>query len=339
MTGLGLAGAAIQAAIVLLPRDAQVAFWSYATTGLPAMVIGYFLLGVPAMVLAARWGAPVLSRLLGLPPHMLARGIAGTPYRFGFTAGALMAGLALMVAIWTNGGAILRDWLGKLAFPDAFVNGPALGPEVQARLEGLSFVERTCAISTYPIRTDAFGVRALQSYQTTFVAFEPRAFFGMTRVTWVQGDEDEAIERLEAGGAVIVAREFLVTKGLGVGDVFRCEADGRRHEFEIVGVVASPGLEVVSKFFNIGEEFHQQALHAVFGSRRDLADKFRTDVVHLIQIDLDDDVDEADAMAAIDRALIDYPIFDSGSGKRIKEEIRRYALGSLLVISAVALAA
>jgi putative ABC transport system permease protein len=339
VTAMGLVGLAIQAATVLAPDDSQVAFWSYATTGLPAMVIGYFLLGVPLMYVAAAVVAPVVSSLLRLPRRMLGRTVRGTVYRFGFTAGAMMAGLGLMVAIWTNGGAILRDWLGKLEFPDAFVNGPALSSDVQRTLESLDFVDGTCAIATYPIKTDAFGVRALQSYQTTFIAFEPRKFFDMTRVAWVQGDQASAIAGLEAGGGVIVAREFMVAQGLGVGDTFHCEADGREHDFEIVGVVASPGLEVVSKFFNIGEEFHQQALHAVFGSMRDLKEKFGSDVVHLIQIDIADDVDDAWAMNEIDRALLPYPIYDSGSGKRIKEEIRGYATGSLMVMSAVAMAA
>ncbi len=36
-------------------------------------------------------------------------------------------------------------------------------------------------------------------------------------------------------------------------------------DFEIVGVVTSPGLEIVSKFFNVGETYADQAVHAVFG--------------------------------------------------------------------------
>jgi len=339
VTAFGLVGLAIQAACVVLPRDGQVAFWSYATTGLPAMVLGYFLLGVPVIILVSALLAPLVAGAMGVPRRLLGRAVSATPYRLGFTAGAMMAGLALMVAIWTNGGAVLRDWLGKLEFPDAFVNGPALSSEVQGAIDELAFVEGTCAISTYPIRTDAFGVRALQRYQTTFIAFEPSDFFEMTTLTWVQGDREEAIARLEAGGAVIVAREFLVTQGLGVGDEFTCEANGETFTFDIVGVVASPGLEVVSKFFNIGEEFHQQAVHAVFGTQADMRRLFGSDVIHLIQIDLADDVDGDWAMREIDRALLRFPIFDSGSGKRIKEELRTYVVGSLLVFSAVAIAA
>ena len=78
-------------------------------------------------------------------------------------------------------------------------------------LEG---VTGTCAITLHPVETDVFGVRALQRYKATFIAFEPGPFFRMSRLTWVQGSVEEALPKLERGGAVLVAREFLVKLGL-----------------------------------------------------------------------------------------------------------------------------
>jgi putative ABC transport system permease protein len=337
VTGAGLLGVAVQFAVVGIPSDGQTLFWGYATVGLPAMFIGYFLLGVPAMVIAARLLAGPVSRLLGLPPRLLARTVEATPYRHGFTAGSLMTGLALMIAIWTNGGAILRDWLDKIQFPDAFVSGPSLPPEAQQRLSAMPIVKDTCALTLHPVETDVFGVRALQSYKTTFIAFEPDAFFRMSTLTWVQGDEATAARRLREGGAVIVAREFLIARGLGVGHRFTCSQDGKSHDFEIVGVVASPGLEIISKFFNVGEDIADQALHAVFGSRMDLKEKFGSDAIQLIQIDLADGVDDATAVVAIRKELADYAILDAGSGRQVKEQIVDFAQGMLLVFSAVAI--
>src|SRR5690606_17647975 len=199
----------------------------------------------------------------------------------GFTAGAMMAGLALMVALWTNGSAMMRDWLGRMDFPDAFVSGVAITPEHRAVVDSIEGVDETCAVTLLPVQTDAFGVRALQSYQTTFVAFEPREFFAMTQLFWVEGDQAIAQERLLAGphvvpgkghvdGSIIVAREFRTARGLGMGDIFDCSFNGEPYRFEIVGVIASPGLELVGKFFNTGEELAAQAMHAVFGSRADM---------------------------------------------------------------------
>lgn len=337
---VGLAGALgvlTMLAIVGGFSDGQLVFWGYATLGLPAMFIGYFLLSVPAAVICGVVLGPVISRLLRLPPGLLTRLVRATPFRHGFTAGAMMAGLALMVSIWTNGGAVLRDWLGRIQFPDAFVSGLDLTPEAQQRVDALPFVNATAAITLHPVEVDFFGVRALQQYKTTFVAFQPGPFMDMAALNFLEGDEATARARLEAGGAVIVAREFRTAQGLGLGDTFICRgADGVEHEFEIVGVVTSPGLELVSKFFNIGDEFIDQALHAVFGSRKDLRERFGSDAIQLIQIDLADDADDAEAIATIRQELFGAGILDAGSGRQIKEQIITFVGGSLVVFSAVA---
>jgi len=339
VTLVGLAGVAWQLIIVGVPDDGQIVFWGYATTGLPAMLTGYFLLGVAATLAIVGLVSGPLSRLLGLPRHVLARTVRATPYRHGLTAGALMGGLALMVTIWTQGGSLLRDWLGRIDFPDAFVSGLALTEESREKLEGLEFVEGTTAITMHFVETDAFGIQGLQKYQTAFIAFEPEPFFEMTRLEWVEGDRETAQAKLEEGGSIIVAREFQVAKGLGVGDTLTVTDEGESFDFEIVGVVTSPGLEVVSKFFNIGEQFHQQSLHAIFGSREDLRELFGSEAISLIQIDLADDVDDEAAMETIRRELFGAGILDAGSGRQIKANIREFALGMLVVFSTIAVSA
>jgi hypothetical protein len=64
---------------------------------------------------------------------------------------------------------MLRDWLGKIQFPDAFVSGLSLSEENQRTLDAMPEVKRTCAITLHTVETDVFGVRALQKYKTTFV--------------------------------------------------------------------------------------------------------------------------------------------------------------------------
>lgn len=338
VTLAALLGLGIQALIVSQAPDGDTLFWGYTTVGLPAMFVGYFLLSVPVTLVVVWALAEPLSMILRLPPRVLGRTVAATPYRHGFTAGAMMAGLALMIAIWTNGGSILRDWLDRIEFPDAFVNGFRLPVEAQETLEELGYVEDTCAITIHPVKTGAFGVSGLTTYSTSFIAFEPAEFFGMTHLEFEQGDAETALARLEAGGAVIVGREFYIAQGLGVGDTFTCEEGGNTYEFEIVGVVTSPGLELASKFFNIGEEYIDQSIHAVFGSRRDMIEKFRNDNIQLIQIKFAEGVDGEAVMPEITEALYGYGILDAGSGVRIKREITTFIGGSLVVFSGVAVA-
>ncbi|MFT5424097.1 MAG: putative ABC transport system permease protein [Phycisphaerales bacterium] len=333
-----LAGLAIMFASVLGPDTGQGVFWAYATVGLPMMFIGYFLLSIPVALVVARVLDPVLSMVLRVPPNLVRRTVSATPYRFGFTAGAMMAGLALMISIWTNGSSFMNDWIARIQFPDAFVSGLALTEEDQAKVDALPFVQRTCSVSMQPVKVDSFGVRALQSYSTTFVAFEPEPFFAITNLEFIQGDPAYAQRRLIEGGAVLVAREFLVAQGLGAGDTFVCrDAQGGEHEFEIVGVVTSPGLELVSKFFNIGEEFIDQSLHAVFGSRADLKEHFGATAIQLIQIQLTPGSDDAQAVATIRKELFGSSVIDAGSGRRIKSKLIEFVGSTLVVFSAVAI--
>lgn len=341
----GAIGIAVMISIVVFFSSAGAFFWIYASIGLPLMFIGYFLISVPLVVIVSKLIAAPLSKVFGIPKALLGRTVSATPYRHGFTAGALMTGLALMIGIWTNGSAAMRDWLGKIQFPDAFAYGLPLSTEAQGILNELPFVDSTCAIAMFPVRTDAFGVKGLSSYKTNFMGFEPETFFEMATLEFVQGDLETAKARLIEGDAVLVAREFLVARGLGVGDVFTCtDVNDQEHNFEIVGVVTSPGLELVSQYFDLGDNFVNQAIGSVFGSRQTLIDHFGMTTAQLIQIDLDDkQVDELGGdevvIDTMRRALLGAGVLNVGSGRIIRKQIESVFTSTLVVFSTVAIGA
>jgi len=340
VTIIGCTGIALMACIVISGLTGQVFFWTYLSIGLPSMFLGYFLASAAVVVLVARTAGPVISRAFGLPESLLVRTVRATPFRHGFTAGALMTGLALLIAIWTNGSAAMRDWIDQIQFPDAFAYGLPMSEEAIGILNDLDVVERTCAINMLAVETDAFGVKALQSYKTNYFGFEPEAFFDMVHVEFIEGDPETALAKLEEGGSVIVAREFLVAKGMGVGDVFTCkDSTGQEHSFDIVGVVTTPGLELVSQYFDLGESMVQQAISSVFGSRADMIKHFGVSEPMLIQIDLVDSVDPKTAVAEIERALIGTGVLNVGSGARIRSQIEAVFASSFVVVSTVALGA
>lgn len=340
----GAIGVGSMIAIVVLLAQNIWFFYVYTGVGLPFMFLGYFLISVPIVVILAKVISKPISIMFGLPPQLLSRTVRATPYRHGFTAGALMTGLALMIGIWTNGSAAMRDWLGKIEFPDAFAYGLPLSEEAQGILRDMPLVDETCAISMRAVRTDAFGVEGLSSYKTNFIAFEPEPFLNMARLEFVEGDQETAIRRLNEGGAVIVAREFLVARGLGVGDTFTCtDSDGTEHRFEIVGVVTSPGLELVSQYFDLGDNFVNQAIGSVFGSRDDMIEKFGMRVSQLIQIDLNDEIvqeiGDEQAINQIRQALLGAGVLNVGSGRIIRRQIEAVFTSTLVVFSTVAIGA
>ncbi len=338
---VGLAGVLTQLVLINVMDSRATIFWSYAYVGLPLMFVGYFLLGVPVAAVVARLFGPVIEWVLRLPRGMVVANAGATPYRNGFTAGALMVGLAMMTSIWTNGNAILNDWLGRMDFPEAFVRGwLGLDESARERIEALEFVpeEGTVLITDFRIETDAFGVEGFREVKTSFIAFEPERFFGMVSLDFVAGDEEYAKRRLGEGGAVIVAQEFIVLRPeYAVGNDFEVTHRGETHSFEIVGAVRSPGLDLVSKYFNVGKSQADAAIHSVFGSRADLKEKFSNDAIDFIMIDLDGTVSDEEATAAI-RGVFDNTAVVVGSGQEVKEGIFEIARSSMRIASAVAIA-
>lgn len=335
---IGIALAMVHVAIFAIKTSADFKFWADMTVGVPSAFTGYFLLSVPVMVLVTLAASGIVSKVFGLPRGLLRRNVSATPYRFGFTAGAMMMGLALLVAIWTNGRAITRDWLGTLEFPDGFATGVSISERTRDRVAALPFVKDVCAVTIQNFKTDAFGLKVFDNTSTSFVAFDPEPFFRMTRLTWVEGDAETALARLKQGGAVIVAREFKVAKNIGVGSKLTLKSGDKSYTFDVVGVVASPGLDIASKFFDIGQEYLDQAVNAVFGTRDDLHKIFNNTGVQLLQFSLDPSVDDKKALAEIRKAG-GFEIVSAGSGREIKTEISSVLNSSFLVMSIIAIAA
>lgn len=336
---VGIALACVHAALFLTIKDPDRLLTADLFVGAPAFLSGYFLLAVPVLWAVTGGLGGLISKLLAIPSGLLVRSVQATPYRFGFTAGAMSLGLCLMIAIWTNGRAIDRDVLSGFKFPDAFAAGLNISERTQKKIADLPFVARTTPISVQNFQTSAFGLRMLNHSMTTFIAFEPDEFLSMARLKWIEGDPSAAVGALKKGGAVLVAKEFKITRGLGVGDTLTLMHEDKPLEFTIVGVVESPGLDVVSKYFEIGEDFLDMAVNAVFGSRADLERLTGSSTVRLIQIDLRSSgeyasLTDAEAIKQIRKAG-GFEVLDAGSGRAIIAEIRQYVSASLYVFSLV----
>ncbi len=301
------------------PDDEQVAFWLAITVGLFSMVFGFFLLSVPVVQGVNYLVSRPCTKILRLPPGMLGQSVRATPYRHGFTAGAFMLGLAAMVSMWSSGEALVKDWVKPIQFPDAFIVNMTGFDEVRiGELKAQSFIRDVCSVGTFKVPVadgQLFGVKGIAPKNVTAVVFEPTPFFRMTNLKWAQGDPVEAEKRLNGEGAILVAREFLTARGIGVGDTIRLGAADNVHEFHIVGVVSSPGLDIATSVFGIQGEFFEQAINCVFFSRSEAKRCFDNDTVQMVQFDLTDDVDDAAAKSKI-TAILGGGQF--GSGREIK---------------------
>jgi putative ABC transport system permease protein len=323
--------------------DPTRSFWLYAMVGAPAMFAGYFLLGVPLVWFIARGFGPTIGRLLGLPRSLLGNNVSSTPMRSGFTAGALMVGLATMTTVYANGNGVMRDWVDSIRFPDAFVNGLMIGltPEARATIDALDIVEHTCAVSVFKAETGRRGLfeTGLNRPKAYFIAFEPEPFFAMTDLYWGRGEEAYAKRRLDEGGAVIASLGYMrAHPEMKIGDTVVIEHRGAQIGFELVGAVSSPGLDLVRKHFEFEEDFAEFANTSIFGTRDDLKRIFGSEAISLIQIGLREGVDDQAAVQAIEAAL-DQPGYVVGSGRAIKESVNSFGRSIMTVANVIAIGA
>jgi putative ABC transport system permease protein len=338
--------AAVQVLLLLIP-DPDVRFLVYAFVGLPAVHIGYFLLAVPVLAICARVLGRPFAMLFRLPRTLLTGNLLTGTVRLGLTSGALMVGLSVLVSTWSNGLALVEDFRERVRFADGFVmKTGGLGEEEQALIRGLPSVASASPVGYLPLRVaehDRLGTGDLAPPNVVCVGFVPDEFLSFNRVDWIQGDAATAIPRLKDGDAVLVAKEFLLARGLGVGDTISLGAEGDEHEFEIVGVVGAAGLDMATGVFGIRSVYLEHAVSCVFMNFDTVAERFGTREAFIMQIALDVPTDAAAASAAeaalaeTVRERIPGAIF--ASGREIKALVEEIGGKVLTVTASIASAA
>lgn len=335
--GFGLIG--LQLSLMTI-TDPEHDFLSYAYVGLPSALMGYFLLAVPLAILVTILTAPLLSSALKLPGGMLARSILGTPYRNGFTAGAMMVGIAILVTTWSSMTSLLQDWIGKTRFADGFVvRTTGILPKEQHAIAELPFVRGTCAIGYLPVRVvgrQIFGVQGLAPPNVTCVGFEPDVFFAMNAIEWSAGSPTAAIPRLKAGDGVIVADRFLTTQRVKLGDSLTLASGRTEREFTIVGAVNSAWLEIATQLFGIRNQYLDFSVSCVFMDWNVVGDVFGNRDAYIMQVSLAPQVSDEEVGRRISDAV---PGVQFTSGRWIIETVNAIAAGLLAVQSAIAFAA
>ena len=338
----GFAGIGVWA-LGLLPDSRDTRFWIYVLGTLPLLHIAWFLLSVPVTVVVGRLASPALERALGLPRGLLAGSVARMPWRLGCTAGALMVAVSILVSTRSNGDAIIRDLRERVRFADGFVfSTSGLSTDEQSRIGRLAGVDAALPIGYLPLKVageQVFGVDGLGPSNVVCVGFEPRPFLEMNRLDWIEGSPEKAIPRLEQGDAILVAPEFLVARGLGVGSTLRLGSGKHEAEFEIVGVVTAAGLDIATQTFGMRQVYMEQAVSCVFMSFDAVAEHFDTREAYIMQLKLAAGLDE-DGEEALGRAVADaVPGAVFSSGRAIRGFVDEIGGTILAVTGTVALAA
>ncbi|MDA1008376.1 MAG: FtsX-like permease family protein [Planctomycetota bacterium] len=301
-----LACFAIQLALLTLP-DGQPRFWGYILCGLPLLHIGWFLGSVPLLIALTPLLGRALERALSLPRGLLIGSLFASPYRFGLTAGAMMVGVSVLVGTQSNGRAILSNFTERVRFADAFVfKTTGLSSAEQARIRAIGPMENSVSVGYLPLRVQGYsradgtkgnqilGLDGISPPNVVAIGFQPRPFFELTHIDWLRGTPEDAIPALESGEGILVASEFLFSRGLDVGDSVELGPDGRSKSYRIVGVVAAAGLDVATQFFGIRSIYAEHALSCVFLDFEEVARTFGSREAYIMQVGLPDHLSTAD---------------------------------------------
>ena len=336
---VGILFALAQPIVFALPVDKSATLWFYIYAGIALTLIGYFLLSVPLLIGLSVTVGPVAAALFRVPCRLLRQSLVETPYRHGFTGAALMLGVAMLVAVWMGGRSILAEWFVSVKMPDGFVHSPFPMSDAQwVALRDSDAVSAVCPTSAFPVKLTnvRFGASDITPPHTLFTSFKPQALFQMADLDWVQGDPDTALKRLEAGGAVLVSREYLVAHGLGVGSKLTVDTHASGPvAFDVVGVISSPGLDVAVSFFGIHRYYADASVSTIFGTRADAARFFNNHAINLVLVNFQSGLSDEQALT---RLRDQVPGTIVGSARQIRQYVQIISSGLLSMASAIAIA-
>jgi putative ABC transport system permease protein len=190
--------------------------------------------------------------------------------------------------------------------------------------------------------TLADGRRVHGSFEETP---EGRRFVPLEAATGMPADHlpEEVIEH-EPGRYLVISEEFRELRGSGVGDIFTLKKPGEgilgrlRGEpvdFTIVGVVRSPGIDVMVATFDMGRQFQAQSAASVFGTLEDARNIFNMTSVRLVAANLDVAIEKKELVAQLTEDLGRTGI-SVADVRQLKHEIQTGLRRLLLVASVVA---
>jgi len=237
---------------------------SIALSGAMLLYCGCALLA-PALI---RFGGGVFVRAaacaLGIRSRLLRDQIGRASWRSAGICSGLMVGLSLIVCLVVHTESLTAGWDFPKRMCEAFVwTGRPI--TLQAAENAIHTDDRTVlpGVGRYTLAND------IQCNVGWFVAGRPREFFSMARLEFVAGSQEEAIDRLERGGCILITPEFAEIRNVGLGGRVAIQAGSRTAVFEVAGIVESPALDIAATYFNAESHLMGARVNGVLGTLED----------------------------------------------------------------------
>jgi putative ABC transport system permease protein len=328
----------------------EVTFYGHFVLGIPCLLVGFFLLA-PGFVwiVEKTLGWPVAA-VLRVRYSLLRQQLSRTIWRAAGTAAALMVGLAVLVVMHTHGNSLINGWEIPDRFPDIFIYaqvGSSLTKDQMHKLDGLEGIKPGELMPigiTVPQLPQGFlsvAAAAVLPDATMFLAVDPDKAMKMMDLKFLEGDAATAAARMKSGRYIVITDELRQLQNLHVGSKMRMKNGllfAKEYEYEVAGVVWSPGIDVFVAMFDAGRQFRERSATTVFGSLENGERDFGVNTYSLFAANLVDGLDKRELEKRIKARL---GAIDMGMGdvRQIKDGIRKGFRKLLELVSSVALAA
>jgi putative ABC transport system permease protein len=323
-------------------------FYSHFIVGLPALMLGFFLIAPMLVLVIERTAGRLVAALLGIKFELLRQHVSGALWRSAGTAAALMVGLAVLIVLQTQGRTVVGGWKIPTKFPDMFIFSGKFGGLNAADQQKLMSVPGIVPGQAMPIAIAspelgagfwAIAGAAVMPNATMFFGIDPDIAFDLMELDFRDGNAEDARRMLKLGRHLIVTEEFRQLRGIKTGDTI--ELNTPRHgmvPYTVAGVVWSPGIDVIVSMQDLGTQLDQRTAASLFGTLDDARKDFGVESIYLFAANLEPGVDR-DTLVTQIRTTLGVMGLQAGDVRQIKAEIRDQIQNLLLMMSAVSLAA
>lgn len=323
----------------------NVKFYGHFAVGLPAVLLGFFLIAPLTVWLFEAAFAPVVALLLGLRYTLLKQQLGSGLWRAAGTVTALQVGLAVLIVLQTEGRTAIQGWRLPDKFPDIFmVDFTGLEMADAAKLEDIPGIRpgqvMPIAVTSPGLPNNFFGLAGLMVMpdRTMFIGVDPDRAFKLMELDFREGNAKDAERLLKLGRHLLVTTEFKQLKGLGLGDKLPLKTDHGVVDYTIAGVVWSPGIDVIVTIFDMGRQMDQRTAASVFGSLADAQRDFGVKRFNLFAANLEYFTEKETVLKSVQQTLRAQGM-RAGDVRQIKARIQESFTNMLLLVSTVAFAA
>ena len=336
-TVIGLAVIAIDPLLLHGPvpfgDEKAVRVYGHFFVGLPALMIGFFLLSPLFVWVIGGVLGPAIGWMLRVPPSIVRQQFASGLWRLAGTCSALMVGLATLTVMQVQGRSALASWRLPDKFPDVFIftkSPSGLSLKQQEKVRNARDLEPNdvMPVGTFAPQVGGGLIGLLGTKlpgSTMFVAVDPQRAFRLMELDFRQGSAAEASQLLAKGRYLLITDELHRMKNLNKGDPFTLKnKKGESITFTIAGVVWSPGIDVMVSTFDVKQQFEQQSLACVFGSLDDAKNLFGVEDVYIMSANFKNRNRPRDAASDVSQRANAGNIYDAdgeGTGSISKESL------------------